>query len=58
MADLLDDLRRAGGDDGDARKMRLVRHLGDRQAFDVIAASREHADDASENAGLIVDQHR
>src|SRR6185437_5292118 len=58
MTDLLDDLRRARSDDGDAREMRRVRDLGDGQALDVVAAPREHADDACEHPRLVVDQHR
>ena len=38
--DLLDDAVGAGGHDGDARDMRLVLRLGDRQALDVVAAAR------------------
>ena len=58
MADLLDRLGRAGSHDRDARKMLGMRDLGDRQALDVIAAAGKQADDAGENAGLVIDQHR
>ena len=58
VADLLNNLRCTGGDNGDARKMGLVRNLRDGQTFDFVPASREHADDAGEHARLIVDQNR
>ncbi len=41
MADLLDHLRRSRSDDGDARQVRFVRHLGDREALDIEAARRK-----------------
>ena len=56
--DLLDDLRRAGGDHGDARAVPLMVHLRDRQALDVVAAPGKEADDAREHAGLVVHDDR
>src|SRR5262249_19422299 len=57
MANLLDCLRRPGGNNGNAREVLGMSDLGNSQTFDVIAASRKKADDASENARLIIDQH-
>ncbi len=34
-----------------------VIHLGDRQAFDIVAAAREQPDDARQHARFIVDEH-
>jgi hypothetical protein len=50
---LFDHARRAGNDDGDARKMLVVIGFGDSQALDVVAAPGEQANDARENAGFI-----
>ena len=46
VLDLLDHHRRAARDDGDAAAMAFGVGLGDRQAFDVVAAAREQADHA------------
>ncbi len=51
VLDLLDDHRRAGGHDGDAREVLRGIDLGHRQALDVVAAAREQADDAGEDTG-------
>jgi hypothetical protein len=53
--DLVDDLRRAGGHDRDARQVALVIGLGHRERLDVVAAAREEADDTRQHAGLVVD---
>ena len=58
VGNLLDGFGGAGGDDGDARQALKVGDFGDRQAFDVVAASGKQADDAGEHAGLVVDEHR
>src|SRR5262249_16333820 len=58
VLDLLDDHRRARGDHGDARQLGLGVDLGHGQAFDVVAAAGEQADNASEHAGFLVHQHR
>jgi hypothetical protein len=55
--DLVDHLRGAGGDDGDAAAVAGVVDLGHGQAVDVVAAPREEADDAGQHAGLVVDDH-
>ncbi len=54
--DLLDHHRRAAGDDGDAREVLLGVGLRHGQALDVVAAAREQADHARQDAGLVVDQ--
>ena len=54
--DLRQHLRRAGGDDGEARQMLLVLGLRHRQAIDVVATAREQTGDAREHARLVVDQ--
>jgi hypothetical protein len=51
---LLDDLMRAEGREIDAREAALAVHLTHRQAFNVIAASGNHADDTRKYAGLVV----
>ena len=56
--DLLQHLRRAARDDGDARQMRLMLGLRDRQALDIVAAAGEQADDAGKHARLVVDENR
>ncbi len=58
MADLLDRLGRARGDDGDARKMFRMRHLGNREALDIIASSGKKPDDAGKHTRLVIDQNR
>ena len=55
--DLLDDHGRAGGDDGDARQMRLMFGLRHGERLDVVAAAREQADDARKHSGLVVHEH-
>jgi hypothetical protein len=57
MLNLLDHHGRAGGDDGDARQMRLVLGLRHGERLDIVAASSEQPDDAREHARLVVDQH-
>ena len=56
--DLIDDHRRAGGDDGDARDVAAGIDLGDGEALDVVAAPGEQADHPGEDARLVVDQDR
>ena len=45
---------RAAGDDGDAAGVGVAVGLGDRQALDVVAAGGEQADDAVQDARLVV----
>src|SRR5689334_3290992 len=56
--DLLQHHRRAAGDDGDARDVRLVLGLRHGEGFDVVAAAGEQADDAGEDSRLVVDDDR
>ena len=56
--DLLDHLRGAGGDHGDAAEVSGVIDFGDGQAFDVVAAAGEQADDTGQNAGFVFNQQR
>src|SRR3546814_4534339 len=49
-------MRRAAGDDGDARKMRLVLGFGNGEAFDIIAPAGKQADDTRQHARLVVNQ--
>jgi hypothetical protein len=58
VLDLLDHHRRTGRDNGDAGEVFLAFGLGDGQAFDVVAASREQPDDSGENPRLVLHQHR
>ena len=51
-------ISRAGGDDVDARAAALVIDRRDGQAVDVVAAAGEQADDARQDAGLVVHQDR
>ena len=39
------------------RDVRLVLDLRHGQAFDIVAAAGEQADDARQHAGLVVDEH-
>jgi hypothetical protein len=57
-ADLVQHLRRPRGDDGDPRQVAFHVDLGDGEAFDVVAASGEQADDPGQHARLVVHQHR
>ena len=52
--DLLNHHRRRRGDNGDARRMSRIVHLGHRQALDIIAAARKQPDNARENPRLVV----
>ena len=58
VADLLDGLARARGHDGNAGQVLGMRHFGNRETLDIVAAAREQADHAGQDAGLVVDQHR
>ena len=55
LLDLLEHVIGAGGDDSDARLVRVAVDLGDRQRLDVVATGGEQADDAGEHARLVVD---
>jgi len=55
LLDLLEHMVGAGGDDGDARLVSVAVDLGDRERLDVVAARGEQADDAGEDARLVVD---
>src|SRR5690606_18965763 len=55
LFDLFEHMVRAGGHDRDARLMRVAIDLGDRERFNVVAASREQADDAGEDTRFVVD---
>ncbi len=57
MMDLLDRLRRARGDDGDARADARHAPLRHGEALDIVAAAREQADDPRQHARLVVDEH-
>ncbi|MNY49006.1 hypothetical protein D3C86_1843900 [compost metagenome] len=58
VLDLVEHVRRAAGDDGDAREMRLMFRFRNGQALDVVASAGEQADDPGENARLVVDENR
>src|SRR5690606_16622004 len=55
LGDLLDDVVRAGRDDGHARHRRVFGR-GDGERFDVVTAGREQARDARQGAGFVLDQ--
>ena len=55
LLDLFEHVVGAGRDDGDARLVRVAVDLGDRERFNVVAARGEQADDAGEDARLVVD---
>src|SRR5690606_23620823 len=57
VLDLLDHIGRTMRDDGDAGQVLLVLGLGDREAFDIVAASEEKANDPGKSARLFVYQH-
>ncbi|EXU84165.1 hypothetical protein AX23_00915 [Brucella melitensis 548] len=56
MADLVQHMRRAARNDGDARKVALMFGFRHRQALDIIATAGKQADDAGKNARLIIDE--
>ena len=56
--DLFENIGCSAGHDGDAGILFFVVGFGDGEAFDVIAAAGKQADDAREDAGLIVANDR
>ena len=55
--DLVDDVRRSLREDSDAAAVALMIDLGHREALDIVAAPGKQADDAGEDAGLVLDQY-
>ena len=57
MLYLLDNVRCATRDDGDARKVLLMLGLRHGQRVDVVAASGKQSDDARQHTWFVVDEH-
>ena len=55
--DLLDHLRRARGNDGDAAEVTGVVDLCHGEAVDVVSTARKQTDDARQHAGFVLDQY-